>query len=81
MTKPELNIEEANTTISNARRLAWGSNQYANKAERQAMANQAGAVAAAELATHFAIDIPKKSHVEAEEDRRAAAGQDEGQSR
>lgn len=73
--RQELSLDAANGQIDTARRLAYGSNKYATKAERQAMANQAGAVAAAEIATHTVVDLPKRSFaeaVEAERDEPAA---------
>jgi hypothetical protein len=59
--RQELSLGEANKQIDDARRLAYGSNKYASKAERQAMANEAGAVAAAQIATHNAVDLPTRS--------------------
>ena len=73
--RQDLSIAEANGMIETARRLAYGSNKYATKGERQAMANEAGAVAAAEIATHNVVDLPKRSFaeaVEAERDEPAA---------
>lgn len=60
MTRDAIELTEANQVISDARRLAYGSNKYASKEERQAMANQAGAVAAAELATHHTVPLPAR---------------------
>lgn len=64
MTTEALELGEANQMISDARRLAYGSNRYATKDERQAMANQAGAVAAAEIATHHKVALPTKTVAE-----------------
>ncbi len=63
----ELSLGDANGMIETARRLAYGSNKYASKDQRQAMANQAGAVAAAEIATHNVVDLPTRSVADASE--------------
>lgn len=57
----ELSLDKANDMISTARRLAYGSNKYASRDERQRMANEAGAVAAAEIATHNVVDLPTRT--------------------
>lgn len=61
----ELSLADANTQIDTARRLAYGSNKYATREERQRMANEAGAVAAAEIATHNVVDLPTRSVADA----------------
>ena len=67
MTRETIELSEANQMISDARRLAYGSNKYASKDERQAMANQAGAVAAAEIATHKSVPLPTRTVAEGAE--------------
>ena len=63
--RQSLELGDANQMIETARRLAFGSNKYATKDQRQAMANQAGAVAAAEIATHNVVDLPTRAVVDA----------------
>ena len=63
--RQSLELGDANQMIETARRLAFGSNKYATKDQRQAMANQAGAVAAAEIATHNVVDLPTRSVADA----------------
>ncbi len=62
-----LELGDANQMIETARRLAFGSNKYATKDQRQAMANQAGATAAAEIATHNVVDLPTRNVADAAE--------------
>lgn len=62
--RQELSLGDANQIISTARRLAYGSNSRATPAEKVAMANQAGAVAAAEIATHNVVDLPTRKVAE-----------------
>ena len=62
-----LELGDANEMIETARRLAFGSNKYANKDQRQAMADQAGAVAAAEIATHNVVNLPTRNVANAAE--------------
>ncbi len=62
-----LELGDANQMIDTARRLAFGSNKYATRDQRQAMANQAGAVAAAEIATHNVVDLPTRNVADAAE--------------
>jgi hypothetical protein len=63
-----LELGEANQMIETARRLAFGSNKYASREERQRMANEAGAVAAAEIATHNVVDLPTRNVASAAEE-------------
>lgn len=65
--RQSLELGDANQMIETARRLAFGSNKYATKDQRQAMANQAGAVAAAEIATHNVVDLPTRNVADAAE--------------
>ena len=65
--RQSLELGDANQMIETARRLAFGSNKYATKDQRQAMANQAGSVAAAEIATHNEVDLPTRAVVDAAE--------------
>lgn len=65
--RQEISLGDANGMIETARRLAFGSNKYATKEQRQAMANQAGAVAAAEIATHNVVDLPTRNVADAAE--------------
>lgn len=66
MKREEITAEEANHVIDDARRLAWGSNKFAKTNEQKAaIADQAGAVAAAEVASKFTVKFPpKKSHAD-----------------
>jgi hypothetical protein len=66
--RQSLELGEANGMIETARRLAYGSNKYATREERQRMANEAGAVAAAEIATHNVVDLPTRNVASAAEE-------------
>lgn len=66
--RQELSLGDANAQIETARRLAYGSNKYATREERQRMANEAGAVAAAEIATHNVVDLPTRNVASAAEE-------------
>jgi len=67
--RQELSLGDANEMITTARRLAYGSAnpKYTSKEQRQAMANQAAAAAAAEIATHNVVDLPTRSVADAAE--------------
>lgn len=66
--RQELSLGDANGMIETARRLALGSNKFATKEQRYAMANQAGAAAAAEIATHHVVDLPTRKVAEPAEE-------------
>ncbi len=74
--RQEFSLADANAQIEAARRLAFGSNKYATQEEKRAMANQAGAFAAAEIATHHVVDLPTRKVAEPAEQGTIDQGQE-----